>query len=50
MVHARGYNNPTDIWADEHHEINLALNNSKNTENIVWLYKHYGGDEKMTPE
>ena len=49
-VHARGYNNFDDVWAWEFHEINAALNNCKNTDNIVTIYKYWGGDEKMTPE
>ena len=50
MLHQRGYNNFDDILAYEHNEITLALGGCKNTENIIAIYKRFGGDDKMTPE
>ena len=41
LVHARGYNNFDDHWSFIHNEINFALNNSKNTENLVFVYRKY---------
>ena len=48
MVHARGYNNWTDVYADYFHEANFALVSSKNTDNLVYVYQRYG--HHMTPE
>ena len=42
LVHARGYNNFDDHWSFMHNEINFALNNSKNTDNLVFCYRKYG--------
>lgn len=42
LVHARGYNNFDDHWSFIHNEINFALNNSKNTDNLVFVYRKYG--------
>ena len=42
LVHARGYNNFDDHWSFIHNEINFALNNSKNTDNLVFCYRKYG--------
>lgn len=46
MVHARGYNNMEDRVAYVFHEVNMALMNCKNTENMGEIYTKYG--EYMT--
>ena len=48
-VHSRGYNNYDDSVTMTFHEINLALMNARNTQNIVYLYQRFGPDV-MTPE
>ena len=46
MVHARGYNNMEDRVAWIFHEINFALMNAKNPDNVAEIYAKYG--EYMT--
>ena len=48
-VHSRGYNNYDDTVTMQFHEINLALMNARNTQNIAYLYQRWGPDI-MTPE
>ena len=42
MIHPRGYTNFDDHFNYIFHEINFALNNSKNTDNLVYVYKKFG--------
>ena len=46
LIHSRGYTNFDDHHSYWFNEINFALSASKNTENIVFVYKKYG--EYMT--
>ena len=48
-IHERGYNNFNDHPSIIFNEINFALNHSKNTPNLVYVYKKFG-EEVMTPE
>ena len=38
MIHSRGYTIHEDNDAHIFHEINFALNNSKNTKNLTFIY------------
>ena len=42
MVHPRGYNDFYDNPSFIFHEINFALGASKNTDNMVYVFKKYG--------
>ncbi len=42
MIHPRGYTNFDDHFNFIFHEINFALNNSKNTDNLVYVYQKFG--------
>ena len=42
LIHQRGYTNFDDNYSFIFNEINFALNNAKNTDNIVFVYKKYG--------
>ena len=50
MVHQRGYNNFNDVYINDYNEIQMALYANKNTDDIIWIYKRWGGDDHMTPE
>ena len=47
-IHARGYNNFNDMYAEYFHEINMALFSCKNTPNFVYIMKKF--EEHLTPE
>lgn len=42
FVHPRGYNDFYDNWSFRFNEINFALGGSKNTDNMVFVFKKYG--------
>ena len=42
FVHARGYNEFTDCWSHQFHEVNFALGGCKNTDNFVYAFRRYG--------